>query len=85
MTSVLRIFSVFVIAFAIVIVLWPVISNTSNDKHKVDLEVAEVANAIAESDDEIKQYNSILRLVSARGLLQNPSYLHGDGLFRGPF
>lgn len=85
MTSILRIFSVFVIAFAIVIVLWPVISNNSSDKSKTDLEVSEIANAIAERSDEIKQYNNILRAVSVRGLLQSPSYLHADGLFQGPF
>ena len=85
MTSVLRIFSMFVIAFAIVIVLWPVISNNSSDKSKTDLEVSEVANAIVESDSGIIQYNNILRLASVRDLLQSPSYLHADGLFRDPF
>ena len=85
MTSVLRIFSVLVIAFAIVIVLWPVISNKSEDRSKAEIEVVGVADAIAENRDEITQYNSILRLASVRGLLQSPSYLHADGLFQDPF
>ena len=77
MKSILRIFSVLVIAFAIVIVLWPVISNTSKDKSKAEIEVSKVADVIAENSDEIIEYNNILRAVSVRGLLQNPSYLHG--------
>ena len=74
-----------VIAFAIVIVLWPVISNHSEDKAKTDFEVVEVASAIAESDDSITQYNSILRAASVPYPLPNPSYLHADVLFQYPF
>ena len=85
MTSILRLFSVFVIGFAIVIVLWPVISNHSEDKSRTDLEVSEVANAIAESDNTIRPYSNILRFASVRGLLQSPSYLHADVQYQGLF
>ncbi|MFH1239983.1 MAG: hypothetical protein V1672_02095 [Candidatus Diapherotrites archaeon] len=94
MKSVLRVFSVLVIAFAIVIVLWPVISNKGEDKSKADIEVVGVADAIAEAgvaniltenEKEITQYNSILRAASVPGPLPNPSYLHADVLFQGLF
>ena len=68
-----RIFTVLGVAFAIVIMLWPIIADEIEETEP-KLQVEKLANAIAESEFKIEN-SSTLQIASARGLLPNLSYL----------